>query len=139
MQARGLPSRKEGAFPPPRSRGWRQKHARDMIPHPTALWTTHRARIRPQRRALRPHRCNAPEQSQACDPMLTLSSLRAAGGRLFSIQNSRKVIMSNRGEMEKTTPPRCWAGVSRARVGGGSGKSLRAPFSNWVVLWASMP
>lgn len=76
-----------------------------MIPHPTALWTTHRARIRPRRRALRPHRCNAPEQSQACDPMLTLSSLRAAGGRLFDIQNSRKVIMSNGGEMEKKHTP----------------------------------
>lgn len=139
MQAQGLLSRKEGAFPPPRSRGWRRKHARDMIPHPVALQTMHRARTRPWPRASQPHRCNAPEQSQACDPMLTLSGLGAAGGQLFGIQNSRKVIMSKGGETEITTPLCRWAGVSQAGAGGGTGKSLQAPFSNWVVLWTSMP
>lgn len=78
--------------------------------------------------------CNVPEQSQACDPTLTHSSLRAAGHQLLSIQNSRKVIMSNGEEMEITTP--C---PSRGVTGRDSGKSLRALFSNWVVLWASMP
>lgn len=140
MQVKGLLSRKEGAFPSPRSRRWRRKRARDMIPHPAALWTMHRARTRPQSRARQPHRCNAPEQSQVCDPTLTLSGLRAAGGRLFGVQNSWKVIKSKGEEMEitNTPPPVLGRGVT-GWAGGGSGKSLQAPFSNWVVLWAFMP
>lgn len=96
MQVRGLLSRKMGAFPPKKEQGWREKCARDMIPHPVTLWTMQGARTRPlQHRATQPHGCNVPEQSQACDPTLTHSSLRAAGHQLLSLQNSRKVIMSN--------------------------------------------
>lgn len=118
MQARGLLSRKMGAFPPEKEQGWREKCGRDMIPHPITLWTMQGARTRPlQHKASQPHGCNVPEQSQACDPTLTHCSLRAAGHQLLSIQNSRKVIMSSGEEMEITIPCH-WAGVSREEAVG---------------------
>lgn len=44
--------------------------------------------------------------------------------------------MSNGGELEITSPS---TEQGHHDLGRGSGKSLQAPFSNWVVLWASMP
>lgn len=78
MQARGLLSRKMGAFPPKKEQSWREKCGRDMIPHPVTLWTMQGARTGLlQHRASQPHGRNVPKQSQACDPTLTHSSLRA--------------------------------------------------------------
>lgn len=118
MQARGLLSRKMGSFPSKKEQGWREKCGRDMILHPVTLWTMQGARTRPlQHRASQPHGCNVPGQSQACNPALKHCSLKAAGHQLLSIQNSRKVIMSNGEEMEITIP-RYWAGVSQEEAVG---------------------